>query len=465
MTNSIVQLQVFQNVAPTPPTLQQTGAIISLGGTTSAAQSLTLLTQAADLTALLATPLAISTLAWSGGTVTAATTAPHGLTASSVYYLTIAGAVPTGYNGTYACTITGTSGFTYALVSNPGSETTPGTWTPASRAELVQQTTTFFAQGSLQGVYVLELGVNPIAAGVTALATWLANNASTVYSFLMPRSWDGNSAFIAFLASYQSTTAKTYFYVTTTNATFSGYTVLQKSVFSLIEAPSVVPGGTEFTLAGVWWYTLARAQPSASNRVPPLSFVEVNGVTAYPPSGSSALFNAWKAAGVNYIDTAAEGGIQKNILKWGTTMDVRPWNYWFAVDWIQLNVDTNVSNAVINGSQSGINPLYDNQDGINTLQAVIYNTLSQGVTFGLVLANKVLQTGFDGQTFAGLLESGVYNGSAVVNAIPFAIYYGSTNNPSDYRVGVYNGFAINMTPLRGFESILININVSDYAAP
>jgi hypothetical protein len=464
MTNNIVNVNVYQTIAPTPPTLQQVGALLSQGGTTLAAQTRTILTQASDLTPLLVTPQAITSLAWSGGTVTVTTT-PHGLTTSSVYYLTVSGAVPTGYNGTYACTVTGTSTFTYAVVSNPGSSTTPGTWAPGSRAELIQMVTTFFAQGSQQAVYVIELGTTTVAAGVTALTTWLAANVLQVYSYLVPRSWDGSSAFISFLASYQSTTAKQYFYVTTTNATFSSYTVLQKSVFALIEAPTVAPGGTEFTLAGVWWYTLFRAKPSATNRVAPLSFVEVNGVTVYPATGSSALFAAWKAAGVNYIDTASEGGIQKNILKWGTTMDLRPWNYWFAVDWTQLNIDTNVSAAVINGSQSGINPLYDNQAGINTLEAVIYNTLTQGVTYGLIFANNVRQLEYDGPTFATLFGSGIYNGDAVVNAIPFAVYYGSSNNPSDYKVGVYNGFAINFTPLQGFASVTININVSDYAAP
>src|SRR5580698_2025450 len=106
VSTQIVQLSVTQTVAPTPNTLQQTGVFISQGGTNTAQNTLTLLTTSASLTAILATPLSLSTLTWAGGTVTATAAVVHGLTVSQVYYLTIAGALPAGYNGTYACTIT-----------------------------------------------------------------------------------------------------------------------------------------------------------------------------------------------------------------------------------------------------------------------------------------------------------------------------------------------------------------------
>lgn len=464
MTNQIVTVNVTQTIAPIPNQLQQTGAFISQGGTTGAAQSRALLTQASDLTPLLTTPLAITTIVWSGGTATVTTTAPHGLTTSSVYTLTISGAVPTGYNGTYQATITGTSAFTVPIVSNPGTITTPGTWAPGSRAELVQMATTFFAQGSSVGIYVLELGTTTVAAGVTALTTWLGNNLATVYSFLVPRSWDAAASFLSFLASYEATTSKTYFYVTTTNTNYTNYTVLMKDVFALIEAPTVVAAGTEFTLASVFWDTL-HVNPSSTNKVAPLSFNEEFGVTVYPAAGSSTIFQNWKTAGVNFIDVGSEGGIALPILKWGTFMDTRPWNYWFAVDWVQITVQLAVANAVINGSNNTINPLYLNQDGINRLQAVIFQTMSSGVTFGMVLGT-VTQTELDALTFTSALENNQFSGQAVINAVPFASYYAQTGgNPSDYRLGVYNGFSITFTPLRGFVSITININVTDFVAP
>lgn len=459
MSNNIVFLNVSQTEAPLPPTLQQTGAFISQGGTTNAANSLTLLTSAADLPSMLSAPLALTSLAWSGGLVTATSAAPHGLATSSVYQLTIAGAIPTGYNGNYACTITGTSTFTYALVSNPGSETSPGTWTSTSAFELMAMTTTFFAQGANTAIYILELGPSTTAGGVSALTTWLTNNPGIVYCLMVPRAWDGAASLLTLLQSYQSTTSKLYFFITTTNATFANYSPLSKDVYSYIESPGVVQV-SEFSVAA-HMYQVLQQRPSSTNKVGQLAFRYVFGVTPYPVSGNQTLFAAWKAAGVNWTGTGYEGGITNAIIYWGRTMDGRPFNYWYSVDWLQINVGIDMANAVINGSNNPINPLQLNQDGINRLQAVGAATLASSVTFGLLLGT-VVQSELDGPTFSIALNAKTFAGQAVINAVPFVAYY--LANPSDFRTGTYNGFSITCTPLPGFESITININVTDFVA-
>ena len=50
---SIVTVNVSLLQAPTPSTLQKTGALISVGGTTESPNSTTLLTELSDLTAIL----------------------------------------------------------------------------------------------------------------------------------------------------------------------------------------------------------------------------------------------------------------------------------------------------------------------------------------------------------------------------------------------------------------------------
>jgi hypothetical protein len=88
--------------------------------------------------------LVLTSLAWAGGIVTATTAAPHGITTPAAL-ITIAGAVPAGYNGTVAAKITGASTFTYPLAANPGAETAPGTYKAAgttagtSHDQLVQE--------------------------------------------------------------------------------------------------------------------------------------------------------------------------------------------------------------------------------------------------------------------------------------------------------------------------------------
>lgn len=256
---AIVQVNVSQTVAPTPSFLQEQGALISQGGTTTAPGSYSLLTAPASLTPLLAAPLALTSLAWaatSGGTVTGTTAVAHGIAVGDQFPTTIAGAIPAGYNGTYMATATGASTFSYQLAANPGAETTPGTYTPRSSAELSAMTGTFFGQGSQQGVYVLELGAGEPAAGVAALTAFITANPGFFYSYLVPRSWDGVASFLAFLAGFESTTAKTYFHVTTTLATYTAYTALMKCVIATIEAPAT----------GVWAANVLTALAFASGQ-------------------------------------------------------------------------------------------------------------------------------------------------------------------------------------------------------
>ena len=74
----------------------------------------------------------ISTITWSGGTVTVTTASPHGLPTGTTSG-TIYGCTPSAYNGSYTFTRTGASTFTYPLASNPGTITVLG-YTPFDSA-------------------------------------------------------------------------------------------------------------------------------------------------------------------------------------------------------------------------------------------------------------------------------------------------------------------------------------------
>jgi head-tail adaptor len=68
--------------------------------------------------------IAVSSLTLSGVTATAVTSAPHGFISTD--YVTIAGAVPAGYNGRRQVTVTGPSSFTFTV---PGAPSSPATGT------------------------------------------------------------------------------------------------------------------------------------------------------------------------------------------------------------------------------------------------------------------------------------------------------------------------------------------------
>ena len=123
--------------------------------------------------------LTISAIAWANGTVTVTTSTAHGY--SSGYSVVIAGNTPTGYNGTYTVTVTGATTFTYALATNPGTETALGTATLASTTDVAGKAvvlwgnyvvrTQNYAAGAYvpgspvmatNGQFALQSGTNPI---------------------------------------------------------------------------------------------------------------------------------------------------------------------------------------------------------------------------------------------------------------------------------------------------------------
>lgn len=455
----IVQISISQQIGAAPITYQATGAAISQGATKLASGAYSLLTQTADLTPLLANPLALSALTWSGGSVSATTAAPiPGVMLGDVFPTTVAGATPAGYNGLVLATVTGASTFTYPLATNPGTETAAGTYTPPSQGELISMVQSFFAQGTSRAVYVLELGPSDDVTGPPLLAAFETANPNFFYSYLIPRGWDGSAGLLSLVAQYEALSAKKYFFITTTPSTYSTYTGAMKSVFAGVEAPGIPL--TEFSLAADFQRTLAYA-PSSTNRMTPNAFSFLFGVTPYPVQGTTALLSTLKAANINYVGTGAEGGISNTILFWGKNVDGNDFSYWYSVDWIQLNEQRNIANAVINGSNNPINPLWYDQPGINRLQDVAVQTVKTGITNGLA-TGTVTRTALSPQDFAAAIDNGDFDGMNVVNAVPFSTYLAA--NPNDYKAGNYAGISVKYIPARGFQSIVFGILVTDFLA-
>ena len=435
MTTQIVTVNVTQTLAPAPNTLQRTGALVSQGATTLATGTTALLTQFADLSSILTGSVAITSMVASGTaptvTVTVTTTTPHGIPTGDTILGIIAGVTPTGYNGTFQITSTGTNTFTYPLTISPGVVTSQGVFTNESVQDLVAMATTYFAQGSANAIYVLELGAGTGAQGVTSLNNYIIANPLEFYGYCVTTEMSTDSSFLAFAKNYESTTSQVYFWVT---ESINSYGVFKnvKSVISMCQ--DVNAPVTEWSVAAMM-YNALNYNPSDTNKVAPMAFQYIVGVT--PFSGTNAQAQLLKTANVNYVGTGAEGGISNTLVLWGVNADGQDYTYWYSVDWVQININLFISNAIINGSNNPINPLYYNQAGINRLQKVSQGVMNSGIAYGLVLA------------------------PVTVNAVPFTTYV--ADNPSDYAIGKYAGLSVSYTPARGFIQIIFNVNVSSFA--
>lgn len=365
LTSTIVNVQATVTAAPAPSLLQQSGAIVSVGGTTLTANT-------------------------------------------SQYY--------------------GTLAELEAVISNTG-----------NYLEVTAMATTFFAQSSASsspiGVYVLELGVQSSPAnGIAALGAWLTANPGTFYAQLTPATWDTDAAGLnALAADYSSSAGKTYFFVTTTASTISGYATTTKAIVAVVPSPTAL--STEFGAAAFFYQWLAN-NPSTANPAAPMNFRFAYGVTPWELTNNQTTINNILSANGNVILTGAEGGISTATLRNGTTMDGNQMMFWYSVDWILIQSKLQLAAAIINGSNS-LPPLYYNQAGINRLLAILNGIGSTGVSDGLLL-------------------------TADFAAVPFATY--TAQYPANYAAGVYNGFSCTATPQLGFNSITFYLDATEFVA-
>lgn len=457
----IVKLNVSVTSAPVPNDLQEKGAFISQGGTTSAVGSLTLLTTAADLSGILTGAKTLTALTYSGGTntVTGTVAGGHGFAVGDVVEVTVAGCTPSGYNGTFLATIGSSTQFTYEMNTALAVCTVLGTVTDGDVAELVAMNTTFFAQNGSQAVYVLELGDGDAAAGVTALTTWLNTYPETIYSFLVPRLWDEETTFKTLCNQYTAPDKKVNFFVTTTTTTYDDwYTGAYNSAMVCVESPNIPV--TEFPAAQELHRTLSR-RPNSGSPIMPIAHAQAYGVTPYPRFGNNTLLTTLRNSYINFWINGVEGGIPQGVyLETGRMASGESFDFWYAVDWACITMQLYMANAILNGNNNNIAPLYYNQQGVDTLQSVAAAVLRRGITYGLLFGDvKVVQ--LDSTTFAANLARGDYAGLNVLNAIPVSVY--TNDNPSDYAQGLYGGFQAKIIPQRGFENIIINLNASQFA--
>lgn len=458
ITTQIATVSASVVQAATPNTLQQQGVLVTQGGTTLTVGTPSLLTGVSGLAAILAPALPLTSLTWSGSVVTATTTSPHGWGNGDVIPVVIAGVAPVGYNGKFNATVTGANTFTNPLASNPGATTSVGRVTLYAVSELTQMVTTYFAGVGVPAIWILDLGEGIVSAGVTALNAYIEDvlgTPSQKYLYEVPREWGSDSSFHAMTNNFTTPESMTYFWTTLANAGAAAAFTAAKSVFAEVEAPEIP--STEFSLSSALGTVLSQ-NPSSSNKVPPLSYAPSFGTTAYPLEGNQATFQSLAVANVGWIGTGAQGGIANNILFQGKLLSGLSWNFWYSVDWVQIQAAQALANEIINGSATSVNPLYYDQLGINRLQNRVLQVFNQGVGYGLG-NGQVVATKLPVATFLSNYNSGDYNGQLVVNAEPFLTY--SAENPNDYGAGRYAGLSGIWVPNNGFLNVFFNIQATD----
>lgn len=438
---NIVTVNVSQTIGAIPSDLQQMSAVLSFGATLQEPGKPVLITRDKEITELVKN--AIGSLvaapgAKSSGNANITMTLPEGVTMrrgdNSEVKIIVSGCTPDAWNGVFTATVTTSNTLTWTIPDSAlnGSPTTLGQFSIDGSENLVTAVNTFFAQGNSVGTYLLEMGVQKsgVSDEIAALKAYLEDPLKRFYAYLVPQAWDGNAEFITLAKLYTANEAMQYFFVLTKTPPDTNYISPYAGIKSIIAIADDTYPTTNAAAAALW--NFVSASPSEINKVPPMAFRYLLAVNAHKSKNS--ILTTMTKQNINYVDTGAEGGISNTILVKGVTSDGNDMTYWYSVDWVQINVDMQLANAVINGSNNPINPLYYDQDGVDRLQQVAQGVFNTGVSYGLV------------------------NGQPVVNAVPFRQY--TRTNPNDYGIGRYAGLSASYTPMRGFVEIIFNINVT-----
>lgn len=461
---SIVNLVISTTNPPTPSKLLQSGVIVSNGGTLLNAGEVRAISSADSAKNLILQEQQMSAITWANGTVTVSFAQSLPGAYGQTTQVQVSGVTPAAYNGIYEATVvSGSNQITYELADNPGAATVMGTVISMTSKKLSEQIEAFWGQGKSRSVFILELGAMSTDDAAKELQKFINQDISSglayqkYFLYLVPEAWADSATFVGVTGKYTATQDMVYFWVPVNADTAQAWeNVTYKSVIPVLISPDA--DSSECPAANAFQSALAN-DPGSSNKVPPMSYRFMFGVTAYPPAGNGEVLQEYKDKNISYIAEAAEGGLSNKMLVMGHCLDGMPFGYWYAIAWTGVNLVRALANEVINGSNTTLNPLYYEQSGINRLQRRALQTLRSGVSYGLILG-RVFGVQYTQDDFIIELDKGTFAGEAVINAVPFREY--NSLNPDDFGNGFYGGLSAVMTPRRGFESITFNLNVTNF---
>lgn len=140
-----------------------------------------------QVTILTVIPVTISTITHVGAVATLTTTGVHSIPLGGGSYITVTGATPAQYNGTYAVNVTSTTQLTYTMASDPGANAS------VVGAYVVEPTRLTYTMGSDPGASAAPVGsyVVELNKFTYVMATDPGGSASPVGSYLITPSVTG----------------------------------------------------------------------------------------------------------------------------------------------------------------------------------------------------------------------------------------------------------------------------------
>jgi hypothetical protein len=378
-------------------------------------------------------------------------------------------------------------------------------------AELNTMGTTFFAQGSAVGVYVLEIGTQTSgAAGIEALNTWITNNPGVMYAYLVPAAWDNTSEVVGSVAVTAGGTG----YTTAPTVAFSGGGGGTGAAATATVAGGVVTGitvtnpGSGYTSAPT--VTLTGAGTGATATAALASELNIVASEYASPTGRTYFFVTTTVSNVvtysanksmytfvpSPTATSQEFGAAAHFYQWlvnspSATSLLAPMAYRFlygVTPWpstgYAASIQTVLSaygNLNLVPPQGGITntcifkgTTMDGSQaswwyGIDWYQITVTNDLAAEVINGSNSNPPLLYDQNGINQLAGVaqrdLNTAISFGCALsgsVTAASFSAY--TTANPNNYKAGIYQGLAVDIVGQNGFLTVGVTLDAIEFAS-
>lgn len=403
---------------------------------------------------------------------------------------------------TDSLTYTGALSAVQALLSGSGNS-----------SEVDNMATTFYAQGSAVGAYVLELGnVSGVDAQIAALETWITDNPNQIYAFLCPADWDyskdevGSVQITSGGSGYTSAPTVT-FSAPSSGTTASGTATIQNGS---VVAVSITAPGSGYTAAPTVTFSAPASGTTASGTATLATALNILAGNYSSPTGKTYFFGTTSSGTIgNYTTNKAlvltadaptapstEFTAAMPFYQWlannpsqSTPLAPMAFRYAYGVTaWPQTGQTTAVNtilsaygNLIYTGAEGGISTgtlfkgtTMDGEQGawwygVDWFQIQVKQALAAAIINGSNSNPPLLynQAGINSlqKVAQNIGNSAVKFGcaqSVVVSATPFYEY--TTANPDNYNAGIYDGLSATLVGVSGFLTIVFQLDALQFVA-
>lgn len=523
-TAKIVNLNTVITRAPTPSQLQQSGALISTGGTVLTPGTSQFCSSLAAVLSILSTSLGnylelinMANTFFAQGSSVGVSVLELGIETEEVTSVTVGTATytytavptvtfsaPTGLGGVRATGIAvlTTTQVTSITITNPGYY--PGQSAPTATLS----TASTGAAPALTPV----LGSANVDTQITSLQTWMTANPGIFYAYLTPANWDllsqqvGSTNFAAATYTYSITPTVTFTAATGLGVTATGTVVLLGTQVASITItnpgyyPSQPAPTATLSAASTGTAPLLTVNMANYQDVLAANYASPSGMTYFFVTTEQLLLSSYSPNKSVFATitspTAVATEFQAAVPFWnwlknlpGSANPLAPMAFRYAygvTPWVQAgntnainNLLSGYGNIILTGAEGGISNAclfkgltMDGAQsawwyGVDWFQIQVKQALAAAIINGSNSNPPLLYNQNGINTLQKVAQNrgndAVTFGcalSVVVTATPFSTYIAA--NPGDYTQGVYSGFLVRIVGQNGFTVLNFNINAVQF---